>query len=708
MLSGLFGKYRAVVISVAMFIFLDAGVLVLNFYISSQLADDAKNVNLAGRQRMLSQKITKSALVYRNSVQTGLPDDVAYRELTSAVTLFDDTLSAFKSGGNTKDGTGSPTFLNAATSDASVVAIDSAIKIWQPLKADINKLKSEVSSGNQPGLLMDRITAYAQANNLQLLKLMNNLTNELEGIARNKSETLRLIQAGAITLAILNFFLILFHFIGQLRRSDSMAEEAREETTEILKTVREGLLLLDDKMTIGTQYSESIKDIFGDQEFSGMSFRDLLKSLVIESDMQTAEEYIKLLLNGTVKESLVGSLNPLSDLEVSLPDGSGGFRVKHLSFRFNRTIQDGEIRHILVTVLDVTELNALRAELEKANQAQGQGVDFGSLKELLHIEKSSMEHFLTETNSGLVAVNDILKQKASNQTDYADKINSSFRIIHRIKGDASALDLPMIVQAAHDFEDQLKQLGELENIQGGDFLPLTLSLNEFFKLLNDMRELFTLFSSMAPGNVAAVKQSQTEAPAPAPVAANSLDQKILNSLVERIAKEEGKQCKLTFELEAFNEIPVGHRKLVQDSIIQLIRNSVVHGIEVPELRQAAGKSTTGTIRVAVTRQDDRILVSVKDDGQGIDPAAIKRRALEKGLYSEEILESMQPMRLISMIFEPGFSTHEGVSEHAGRGVGMDLVKACVQELSGRVRIANKPTKYCDISFSLPVSHEQAA
>lgn len=702
MLAGLFGKYRAVVISVAMFIILDAGVLVLNFYISSQLAEDASNVNLAGRQRMLSQKITKSALVYRDSLHAGVPNETAYKELTAAVTLFDDTVNAFKQGGNTKDGKGNPYFLNAATSPASIVAIDSALAIWRPLNNDMQRLREKVIAGDQHSLLMDRITEYAENNNLQLLKLMNNLTNELEGIARTKSETLRMIQAAAISVAILNFFLILFHFLRQLKESDSKAEEAREETTEILKTVREGLFLLDDKMTIGGQYSQSIKDIFGDQQFAGMSFMDLLQSLILKREMKTVEEYIKLLLNGTVKETLVGSLNPLADLEVSLPDGSGGFVVKHLSFRFNRTIQDGEIRHILVTVLDITELVTMRAELEKAQEA-GDGMDLNALKELLHVDREALGLFLNEANGALVSVNDILKQRSTGQHDYIDKINSSFRIIHRVKGDASALHLPNVVRAAHDFEDQLKVLGDRPDLQGGDFLQLTLSLNEFFKLLADTRDLLDILNS-------AIGAPTPDAPASAPlkVVKTGLDGPSIKGLVERIADEEGKKVKFVLDDKDFSLVPEKQRKTVQDTLIQLVRNSIVHGIETPADRAASGKSEVGAIKVSIVQNEDKVQISVRDDGAGINPEAVKKKALEKGLYSNEILESMQPMKLISLIFEPGFSTRDSVSEHAGRGVGMDLVKANVQEMNGRIRIANRPRRYCEISFLLPVQGAQVS
>lgn len=692
MLSGLFGKYRAIVISVAMFIFLDAGVLVLNFYISSQIAEDASNVNLAGRQRMLSQKMVKSALDYQLSLSSGAPSEAAYNELIGAVDLFDKTLSAFHEGGTTKDGIGQDFYLNAATTPAAIESINVALAVWAPLQSEVKKLIRLHTAGVDPSPVLTGLTQYAKANNLELLRLMNDLTNELESIARDKSETLRFIQATAITLAVLNFFLILFHFIGQLRHSDAQAEEARKETTEILKTVREGLLLIDDQLVIGTQYSESIQSIFGAQDYAGMSFRDLLKSVIVESDMQTAEEYIKLLLNSSVKESLVGSLNPLSDVEVSLPDGSGGFDVKHLSFRFNRTIENQQIRHILVTVLDVTELVELRRELEIASQ--NNGFQLTALKELLHIDRDSLQVFLSEANSALMAVNDILKQRANSHADYRDKVDSAFRIMHRLKGDASALDLPHVVQAAHEFENELDKLSAAQNLQGGDFLALTLALNEFLKLLADLEDIVATFDT-------------SPTPQPDIKSERGLDKHMLFQLAERIAEEQNKKVSLTFDDAAFARLEIGHRKVVQDCIVQLVRNAIVHGIETMDERQTAGKSTEGSVHVAAVEEDGQVKVSVRDDGRGISIEGVREQALKRGMYSKDELEAMQPNRLMSLIFEPGFSTKDSVDEHSGRGIGMDIVKAIIQDLKGRLRISNRPTRSCEISLLLPVTEVEA-
>ena len=692
-----FGKYRAIVISVAMFIILDLGVLGLNFYISSQIASDAVNVNLAGRQRMLSQKSVKALLEYQNDLAQGASGADAYQEMVSSVALFDRTLQAFHAGGYTSDATGQEIFLAAVETPISIAVVEESLAIWKPIRRDFTRLEREGNDGTQ---LLSHLAVIAKQNNLNLLKLMNNLTNDLESVAKQKSDTLRWIQASAITLAILNFFLILFHFIGQLRSSDAVAEFARKETQEILLTVREGLLLLDSNLIIGSQYSESVKAIFGDREFAGMSFRSLLHNLVVGQDMTTTEEYIKLLLNEQVKENLIGSLNPLSDVEVSLPQASGGYAVKHLSFRFNRTIENGQISHILVTVLDITEAVALRQSLEEARNQQGLHTE--ALKKLAHLDTTTLNAFLSRTEQDLHAINDTLKDEAAEPQGYNAKLQNCFRIVHRIKGDAGALDLLQIATAAHHFEDQLQILQKTEGLQGSDFLPLTLSLNDFLQLIAELRDISDLLQNLQPKMVAESGTVTTEQ-IPLP-----LDELPITRLAERIAQENDKAIRVTFDAREAAMLSAEQRILVQASVIQLVRNAVVHGVESAQARLLAGKTPTGAIDVSVSSEPDGLRVSVRDDGQGLNLQSLREQAEEKGLYSREVLEGFSRTRVMGLIFEPGFSTATDVDEHAGRGIGMDLVRANVNKMKGRIRISNQPKRYCEISFLIPASQLEAS
>lgn len=140
---------------------------------------------------------------------------------------------------------------------------------------------------------------------------------------------------------------------------------------------------------------------------------------------------------------------------------------------------------------------------------------------------------------------------------------------------------------------------------------------------------------------------------------------------------------------------------ISDPLIHLIRNAVDHGIETPEERRVVGKSETGMIRLAAWREKNNIIIEIEDDGRGIDVEKIKQKAIERGLIAQSEAESMSEDELKMLIFLPGFSTRDWVTEVSGRGVGMDVVKTTVERLGGSVRISSEKGKGTRVRIHLP-------
>jgi len=140
-----------------------------------------------------------------------------------------------------------------------------------------------------------------------------------------------------------------------------------------------------------------------------------------------------------------------------------------------------------------------------------------------------------------------------------------------------------------------------------------------------------------------------------------------------------------------------------DPLIHLIRNSMDHGIEPPERREAAGKKRVGTIRVEARTEGDHIVVSISDDGAGLDPERIARKALEKGVVSAEQLHSMERRDILDLIFLPGFSTRETASDVSGRGVGMDVVNTNLKKINGSVELDSIPGQGTCVTLKLPLT-----
>jgi two-component system, chemotaxis family, sensor kinase CheA len=144
-------------------------------------------------------------------------------------------------------------------------------------------------------------------------------------------------------------------------------------------------------------------------------------------------------------------------------------------------------------------------------------------------------------------------------------------------------------------------------------------------------------------------------------------------------------------------------ELIGDPLIHLVRNSLDHAIEMPEVREKAGKPRRGTLCLEARQEGDQIAISIFDDGAGMDPERIGRKAVEKGLVTAERLRALSTREILDFIFLPGFSTVEKTTELSGRGVGMDVVRANLNRLNGAVEIDSHLGKGTTVKLRLPLT-----
>jgi len=173
-------------------------------------------------------------------------------------------------------------------------------------------------------------------------------------------------------------------------------------------------------------------------------------------------------------------------------------------------------------------------------------------------------------------------------------------------------------------------------------------------------------------------------------------------LVRDISRKLGKEVLLTLEGEE-TEADKNIIEALADPLIHIVRNSLDHGIETPDVRRAAGKAVEGRLVIRASQDSGRVLIDISDDGKGIDPAAIKRKAYEKGIIDEAVLERISDQEAINLVFAAGFSTAETVSDLSGRGVGMDVVRNAVERVNGSVALSSEVGKGTRLRLSLPLS-----
>lgn len=173
-------------------------------------------------------------------------------------------------------------------------------------------------------------------------------------------------------------------------------------------------------------------------------------------------------------------------------------------------------------------------------------------------------------------------------------------------------------------------------------------------------------------------------------------------VVRDLAKLLNKQIELVTEGED-TEMDKSVLEKLEEPLIHIIRNSVDHGIEPPEERELLGKPRTGIIKLKAYYQGDRIIIVIEDDGRGIDIEKVKKKALEKGIISQDRLEKMTEKEVLSLIFHPGFSTADQVSEVSGRGVGMDVVMTTVMNFRGTIDIETQKGKGTKVIMAFPLT-----
>jgi len=552
-----------------------------------------------------------------------------------------------------------------------------------------------------------RAQLFATDNQKGLQAQLASVATQLQKSSSDAAARLRaLLSAGVFAALILAIAAAYFQVTRS--RHERAAQEAQEQTRDILKTVREGFFLLDADYKIGSVWSEALSRMFSRNDFAGLQFEDLLKNLVPPTTLATAMKYIKLLWGDRAHENLMKSINPLGQLEITMDNGHGGKETRYLQFDFHRVMGPKGIKHVLCAVGDITSSVLLAKELQESQENANAQLDM--MLGMMHVDPLQLTSFLDSTETGLQLINAILKEPARNDGEFRKKLNGLFRELHSIKGESSALNLMSIAHRVHALEDMVSDLKKKAELSGNDFLPMVLKLDELLAHLRGVREmasrLTTLKDTVPPAAV------EASAPAPArPKAVASGDRPAgksaedlsptLHALAERLAKDHHKRFKLT--MTGLNEVPTSYISTVKDCVIQMLRNSAVHGIEASDVRRAQTKDDVGVVRVDFKKSGDGFELVFEDDGAGISPDQLKAAAVRKQILTEEEASGMDTRAAMALIFRPGFSTQEEVSMDAGRGVGMDVVARSVYALGGKIGVSTNPGKFTRFKIVLPAA-----
>jgi two-component system chemotaxis sensor kinase CheA len=173
-------------------------------------------------------------------------------------------------------------------------------------------------------------------------------------------------------------------------------------------------------------------------------------------------------------------------------------------------------------------------------------------------------------------------------------------------------------------------------------------------------------------------------------------------LVRDISKKLGKKVKLEME-GGDTKLDKNMIEMLADPMIHIMRNSLDHGVEMPDVREQKGKNASGNVTLKAYAQSDKIIIEIKDDGAGINVERVAGKVLEKGLMTPEQIDALSEDEMAELVLLPGLSTAEEITEFSGRGVGMDVVKRSIESFGGSISISTKANQGTLITLAIPMS-----
>jgi two-component system chemotaxis sensor kinase CheA len=686
-------------------------VLIAGFKLATQMRANIAALQSASMLQTYPSAMAQQLNTLRDRLEARAYAGQALADLRVTVQQFDHDLDRLASGG----------FVRSQD-------LDQALLLWHQYSPVISPV---VTFKGQPYVDSDEAgssfskegrTYYANVKRAQLFSTENEkgLQTQLAAVAAqlqkstsDAAASLRRLLSTRV-LAALVLAIAATYFQVTRSRSQRAAMEAQDQTRDILKTVREGFFLLDADYQIGSVWSEALTRMFGRTDFAGLDFEELLKDLVPPNTLVTAMKYIKLLWGDRAHENLMKSINPLGQLEITMDNGHGGNEKRYLQFDFHRVMGPKGVKQVLCAVGDISVL--LAKELQESQENANMQLDM--MLGMMHVDPLQLTSFLDTTETGLQLINAILKEPARTDGEFRKKLNGLFRELHSIKGEASSLNLMSIAHRVHALEDVVSDLKKKTELSGNDFLPMLLKLDDLLAHLRGVREMATRLTTLKDGGapppaaVQPVSSSSTarmkhlgSAERPAPKAGDELSA-TLHSMAERLAHDHHKRFRLT--MNGLAEVPGPYRATVKDCVIQMLRNSAVHGIEASDIRKAQTKEEVGIVKVEFRKSGDGYELVFEDDGAGISPDQLKDAAVRKQILTVDEATGMDTRAAMALIFRPGFSTQNEVSMDSGRGVGMDVVARSVYALGGKIGVSTNLGKFTRFKIILPAAEAPSA
>jgi two-component system chemotaxis sensor kinase CheA len=505
------------------------------------------------------------------------------------------------------------------------------------------------------------------------------------------------------------------------KRENPEPDGVRSVLTEaVLNNVPQGVFLLDATDKVLPPVSRALATLFRREDFANLTFEKLLAPVVTPKTLTAARDHLVALRGGTA------DTHSLGDIDVRLKNPDGSFDSAHYTFEFDPIAAADEPPVWLVRVTDITARVQAQRELEELRvQVQIQG---DILRSVLQMGAARFGAFMQKTDASMNAIGTVLKKPAREEAAFRNKLEEILNEVDRVRREAAAFRLTALESAARVFEDALQDLRLRSGLSGSNFLPLAVKLDQMYGQFTLVKTLTAAAGSLqepdavgqiqpttnggtaimeAPNFTAAAAEPKPKSMPGAQQAApaGSLGS-TLQALTEHVAQEHNKQVLL--ETSGLHLVPQKYVAMIKNVVIQLIRNAVMHGIEPPAVRKAAGKNGRGMLRLEFRTKDENFELLFEDDGCGLVPDQVRATAIARGVLTEAEAARLRDREAIKLIFKSRFTTLAESPTDMRHGAGMSLVRRYIHEAGGKIALASLAGHETRFKIILPAAADSQA
>jgi len=441
--------------------------------------------------------------------------------------------------------------------------------------------------------------------------------------------------------------------------------DERDEIVAMKDSLQIGLFFMDRNYVIQENYSLFLEEAFSLSNIAGRSFIEILSGSLSAAELSAVKDYFDMVFDDAFHANTLREINPLHELRYVVSQNV----KKIFNCEFTAVDQGEGGIVILATIYDITSDVELQ---EKFNREEKKRQDeMSNLFELLQTDPYIIDSFLEDMEHNFALINRIWSESTLSN---AELLLETYQLAHSIKSNAVTVGLSNFGSKVHELESRIKKLRALETtLQLHDILGLATEAKKLTDEKDAIKELYERIKIFRMDDGEALKSSE------------EIFMESLRMTAQKVATDSGKKTRFVSAGIDMQVISSGPRRLIKEVLVQLVRNAVVHGLETPEERRAAGKNETGTVQLSMKLVDKSIHIRVADDGKGIDFNKIRDKALSMNLISEEDADNKG--KLINAIFLPGLSTADSDdSIHAGRGVGLYLVHDRIRASGGSIKL----------------------